>query len=45
MNKTYILYLVFELLNSALLSMLGVLVRELADLLQRGRSGPEEAWG
>lgn len=44
MNKTYILYLAFELLNSALLSVLGVLVRELTDMLQRGRRGPEEAW-
>lgn len=45
MNKAYILYLILELINSALLSMLGVLVRELAEILQRGRPSPEEAWG
>lgn len=41
MDKTYWLYLVLDLLKSALLSMLAVLLRELAEFLQGKR---EEDW-
>lgn len=41
MDKTYWLYLLLEMLKSALISMLAVLVRELAEFLQ-GSSG--EGW-
>lgn len=41
MEKSYWVHLTLEMLKSAVISMLAVLVRELAEFLQ-GRS--EEAW-
>lgn len=41
MDKAYWLYLLLEMLKSALISMLAVLVRELAEFLQ-GKS--DEGW-
>lgn len=44
MNKAYLLSLLLELLKAAVLSMLTLLVREVARFLRGNDSYEEEAW-